>query len=446
MKNIISFGTDGIRGTFGHPPFTDDGIKALSAAIARWAEQKYTDKQPKVLIGCDTRISGPEIKKILINVLINSGIYVVDGGVLPTPAIYRLISKNASFDFGISISASHNPYQDNGIKIFDAKKCKLDRADEAKIEAEFALSMQRQVSATKKIGAIAMQETQSSQEYQEHVYPHFTPNFLAGTQIVLDCAHGATFQLAPKIFEHLGAKIIKIGANPNGTNINEKCGSMHPELLKDTVLKHNADLGFAFDGDGDRLLIVTKDGVIKDGDDILMLLLQHPTYQNTLGIVSTIISNQGLEAALKSIGKLLIRTTVGDKYVTAALDEHNLLLGGETSGHIIIKDYMPTGDGIFAALKTMESIILNNNWNLETFKKYPQVMINVPVKFKHDLSQSPYDDIIKKCSDSIKDGRIVVRYSGTENLLRIMAEASTSLAASSTAETLAKSLQEALSK
>jgi phosphoglucosamine mutase len=446
MKNIISFGTDGVRGMVGQPPFTSEGLAAFSWAIANWALNKYPNKSPKVLIGYDTRLSGPEIKKILVDTLAKNSIQVVDGGILPTPAIYSLISKDNSFDFGITISASHNPYQDNGIKLFDAKKCKLDRRDEQKIEENFSFYAKNSNQATTKFKKKAIFWHKAADAYANYIYSQFSPNFLAGLTIVLDCAHGATFQIAPTLFEQFGAKVIKIGVQPDGKNINKNCGSMHPEQLKQTVLQHNADIGFAFDGDGDRLLIVNKTGVIKDGDDTLMLLLQHPAYKKVQNLVSTITANQGLEAELTKMGKKLIRTQVGDKYVAAALEENNLILGGETSGHIIIKVYMITGDGIFAALKTLESIIFNKNWELETFKKYPQVSVNIPVKIKRDLLQSPYRDIIKRCEESIKDGRIVVRYSGTENLLRIMAEASTDLVARSAANELAKSLQEALSE
>lgn len=445
MKSVISFGTDGVRGRAGIHPFNPESLRVFGAAIAEWALDKYQKNNPKTLIGYDSRISGPEIKQDLIDALSYIGIEIIDAGILTTPAIYRLISIEASFDFGIVISASHNPYQDNGIKIFDAKKCKLDRADEVKIEAlfDFYFKNQSQLSFVSTRNAKILNN--AKQLYTESLSPYFKPNFLSGLKIVLDCSNGAASEIAPYIFEKYGATVIKIGCLPDGKNINQNCGSLHPKLLQKTVLDTKADIGFAFDGDADRLLAVSKLGQIKDGDDILMLLLGHPNYSNTNTLVSTITANQGLESELRTLGKRLLRTQVGDKFVAIALEENNLLLGGETSGHVIMKDYMPTGDGIFVALKTLESTILSQNWDLNTFKKYPQVLINISVKNKRDLTQKPYSDIIQKCRESIQDGRIVVRYSGTENLLRIMAEASSDAIANSTANDLAKSLQKALS-
>lgn len=446
MKKVISFGTDGVRGRVGIHPFNPKALRVFGAAIADWALNKYQKDSPKVLIGYDTRVSGPEIKQDLINVLIHFGLEVVDAGILPTPAIYRLINIDQSFNFGIAISASHNPYYDNGIKLFDAKKCKLDRFDEAKIENLFDFYFKNQSQLDFVVSGDALTCPDAKKAYIDSLSNFFRPNFVSGLKIVLDCANGAAFDLAPQIFEKFGAEVIKIGAQPNGININENCGSLHPDLVQKTVLQADADIGFAFDGDADRVLIISRLGQIKDGDDILMLLLNHPSYSDTNTLVSTITANQGLESTLNKLGKNLIRTQVGDRFVAAALEEHNLVLGGETSGHVIVKDYMMTGDGIFVALKTLESIIKNKNWDIKTFEKYPQISINIPVKSKQDLTQRPYSEIIQKCRDTIKDGRIVVRYSGTENLLRIMTEASIASIASSVANDLAKSLQEALSK
>ncbi|KKQ32338.1 MAG: Phosphoglucosamine mutase [candidate division TM6 bacterium GW2011_GWF2_37_49] len=445
MKNAISFGTDGVRGRVGIHPFNPDGLRVFGAAIAEWALEKYQKISPRVLIGYDSRISGTEIKQDLIDVLTHFEIEVVDARVLTTPAIYRLISIDTSFDFGIAISASHNPFQDNGIKLFDAKKCKLERDDEVKIETLFDYYFKKQSLLNFVIVGQAVIWENAKQRYTASLIQYFKPNFLSGLTIVLDCANGAASDIAPHIFEKLGANVIKIGALPDGKNINRDCGSLHPKLLQKSVLYAKADIGFAFDGDADRLLVVSKIGQIKDGDDVLMLLLGNPNYSSTKTLVSTITANQGLESELKKLGKNLIRTQVGDKFVAAALDENNLLLGGETSGHVIMKDYMPTGDGIFVALKLLEAVILNKNWDLKTFEKYPQVSINIPVKNKRDLTQKPYSEIIQKCRESIQDGRIVVRYSGTENLLRILTEASTDAMANSVAKNLANFLQEALS-
>lgn len=455
MKSSISFGTDGVRGHSDKHPFTKEALKAFGAAIARWASEKY-DKNgpqvligskvlsgPKVLIGYDTRLSGIRIKNELIEGLNCFPVEIIDGGILPTPAVYRLISIDDTFDFGIAISASHNSFHDNGIKLFDAKKCKLSRRDEEKIEQYFDLYFNKQ----ELLGESSDNRTewmQASQAYIDFISSKFPQNYLSGMSIILDCANGATFEIAPQIFKKFGAMVLTIGSIPSGININENCGSTHPERVKNTVIRNNAMVGFAFDGDGDRVIAINNLGQIKDGDDILTILAQHPDYKNVDEIVGTITTNQGFEAALHKSNKNLIRTQVGDKYVAAALEEQKLSLGGETCGHIIIKDYMPTGDGIFVALKTLESIIANQNLEMKTFDKYPQISINISVKEKRDLSKQPYSDIIKKAQESIQDGRIVVRYSGTENLLRIMSEAKTEEIARDIAQNLASDLTKAL--
>ncbi|MFH1254506.1 MAG: phosphoglucosamine mutase [bacterium] len=443
MKNAISFGTDGIRGNSDQHPFTKEALKALGASISRWASEKYGKNSPKVLIGYDTRLSGIRIKNELIEGLNCFNTDVIDGGILPTPAVYRLISIDESFDFGIAISASHNPFHDNGIKLFDAKKCKLSRQDEEKIEQYFDLYFSKH----ELLGESSDKRTEwieASQAYIDFISSKFSQNYLSGMSIILDCANGATFEVAPQLFKRFGAAVITIGSAPSGVNINEKCGSTHPERIKDLVVRNKAVVGFAFDGDGDRVIAINNLGQIKDGDDILAILAQHPDYKNINEIVGTITTNQGFESELHRSNKNLIRTQVGDKYVAVALEEKNLSLGGETCGHIIIKDYMPTGDGIFVALKTLESIIANQNLEMKTFDKYPQVLINIAVKEKRDLSKQPYSDIIKKAQESIKDGRIVVRYSGTENLLRIMTEAQTDEFAKDIAQNLANDLAKAL--
>ncbi len=449
MRNSISFGTDGVRGHSDRHPFTKEALKAFGMAIARWANEKY-DKNcskaftgPKVLIGYDTRLSGIRIKNELIEGLNCFPVEIVDGGILPTPAVYRLISIDDTFDFGISISASHNPFHDNGIKLFDAQKCKLSRQDEEKIEQYFDIYFNKAESLGQNSDK-RVEWVDAGQAYIDAIYSKFTPNYLSGMKITLDCANGATCEIAPQLFKKLGASVITIGSMPSGLNINENCGSTHPERIKNTVIGNKSTLGFAFDGDGDRVIAINSLGQIKDGDDILTILTQHPDYKSVNDIVGTITTNQGFEAELHKLNKNLIRTQVGDKYVAAALEEKNLSLGGETCGHIIIKEYMPTGDGIYVALKTLESIIANQNLEMKTFDKYPQISLNISVKEKRDLSKQPYSDIIKKAQESIQDGRIVVRYSGTENLLRIMTEAKTDNIARGVAQNLANDLTQAL--
>jgi phosphoglucosamine mutase len=262
--------------------------------------------------------------------------------------------------------------------------------------------------------------------------------------VVLDCANGAAYKIAPEIFRALGATVITIADTPNGTNINDNCGSLHPEELARVVVARGADAGFAFDGDADRVIAVNRLGVIKDGDDILTLLLNLPSYQNIAHVVGTLFTNKGFEEYLVGQGKHLFRTKVGEKYVASKLEEEKLPLGGEVSGHILTRDYSATGDGILVALKVLESIIASSNWDMVTFKKFPQVLINVPVRHKHDLALQPYAALIEEYERTMSPGRVIVRYSGTEPLLRVMTEAPTHEQAHCVAKKLAEALQKAL--
>ena len=242
-------------------------------------------------------------------------------------------------------------------------------------------------------------------------------------KIVLDVAHGATYRVAEQIFNALGAQTIIINNTPNGTNINHHCGALSPALLQEAVVLSCADAGFAFDGDGDRVIAVNRHGVIKDGDDILALLLQHPAYVHLTTVVGTLMTNCGFETYLTTHNKNLVRTAVGDKFVIEKLEQLNTILGGEQSGHIILKDIINTGDGILVALRVLESLLHSGNWDMETFIKYPQVLINVPVQTKKDLNSSPLYDIISTAQAKLTSGRLLVRFSGTESLLRVMVEA-----------------------
>lgn len=415
-KNL--FGTDGIRTTVGDHPLTLQLLPQLGHAIAQWALQKY-NKKPSILLGHDTRESCALIKAGLKTGLLQNNVDVTDAYVVPTPVLCQLVQKQDRFDCGIIISASHNPYHDNGLKIIDASNGKLSEQDEHTITELFYTHTA--TPTYQKLGTDTLLQNVNELYYQE-IQTHFDAHFLAGVTVVLDYAHGATYQLAPQIFKQCGAQVISINNTPDGKNINDNCGALHLDQLQKKVIEHKADIGFAFDGDGDRVMAVSKDGVIKNGDDILALLLQHNTYQQQTGIVGTIMSNQGLHVHLTKNNKTLVRTPVGDKYVAQQLLKDNLLLGGEQSGHIIIRDYLTTGDGIFTALKTVESVMQNNNWDLHTFERYPQVLINVPVKEKKDLTQKPFATLITNREQQLKSGRLVVRYSGTEKLLRIMVE------------------------
>lgn len=412
------FGTDGIRATIGVDPFTPALLHELGKAIAVWAIKKY-NKKPALLLGHDTRISCDLVKSALKSGLLLYPIQLYDGHVLTSPAVCKIISSEDKFDCGIIISASHNPFHDNGIKIIDRFNGKLTLDDE--LDISFLFQEQIKNYSYTSLGT-EITWPQAESVYISSLKKFFKEKFLLGKKIVLDCAQGAAYKIAPALFNHFGASTIIIHNTPNGSNINENCGALHPENLQKEVIKHQADAGFAFDGDADRVIMVNNQGIIKDGDDILALLLNHPHYSKSSHIVGTIMTNQGLEFFLEKCNKKLIRTAVGDKYISACLLENNLILGGEPSGHIIARDYLLTGDGIFTALRVLETMTLTKNWEMKTFIKFPQIIINVPISFKKDLSITPFAQLIKQSQQALIQGRLIVRYSGTEHLLRIMIE------------------------
>jgi len=447
-KIMLTFGTDGIRGNADQFPFADDSLQVLGRAIAQWACEKYGLDKPKLLIAMDTRISGPRIKNSLCAGLLAGGVDVVDAGVLSTPALCKLITQSdLEFNAGIVISASHNPYHDNGIKLFDAQRCKLSAQDEQRITELFLQEESRDQDQQEFSGDLVDHGVltlwpEASESYQALVLSQFPAGFLKNVHVVLDCANGATYQVAPKIFQDLGARVTTIAVEPSGTNINDECGATHPEVLRAAVLKFGADCGFAFDGDGDRIVAVNSKGEIKDGDDIVAFLLNHARYQQSIAVVGTIMSNQGFAQYLEDLGKVFYRTKVGDKHVVAKLEEEKLLLGGEPSGHIVLRDYMATGDGVFVALMLLETAIQNNTWSFDSFVKYPQVTVNIRVDKKNDLAQHPFATIIADHETMLEKGRLVVRYSGTEPLLRVMVEASHHDHAHAVATSLVQQLSE----
>lgn len=414
MKNSL-FGTDGIRGIIDQEPFTQSSLVRIGKALSQWAHAKL-GRTSRVLIASDTRASCPLVKKQLLSGF--GDITVVDANVLPTPLAYWFVNTNKDIDWGIVISASHNPYQYNGIKVIAPGSLKLSAADEQTITDLFYATTAELPTTQPHVTV----QNDIEDRYVKMLDTFFPQQFLRGKTMVLDCAQGATFRVAPTVFRHFGATVQTYNAEPNGININDHCGAVHPEGLQKAVLSHHADVGFAFDGDGDRLMVVNKQGVIKDGDDLLALLAKHPRYAKEKAFVGTLVSNQGLAVHLAQQGKKLFRANVGDKHVHACMQENKLLIGGEPSGHVIVGDYLGTGDGIFTALRVMESSILTNNTLLESFTKYPLVSINVPISIKKDLAAEPLASIIKNCEQQLPLGRLVVRYSGTESLLRIVVE------------------------
>ena len=434
------FGTDGIRARVGSPPFTKTHLTQLSHALAQWIHTTY-GTNATILLAHDTRQSCSWIKTVLKESMSHYPISVYDAQILPTPAAYKIIAESDTFNCSIIISASHNLYHDNGIKIFDAQNGKLTQQDELDISHLFHQALQpktlTQSGSNRKLSTAKDHYIQRATEY-------FTPDFLHGVPVVLDCAHGATSGFAANIFSQLGAQSIEINNRPNGTNINEQCGAVHPQELQKEVIKHRAHVGFAFDGDGDRVIAVNKHGQIKDGDDLLALLSHHSCYAQQPVIVGTIMSNQGLAVFLQKKNKQLLRTSVGDKYVAKQLVQNNLLLGGEQSGHIIMRDYLNAGDGMFTALRVLETMLQTDNWDMTTFEKFPQLLVNVPITHKKDLDTQPLASIIAEHEAKLHTGRVLVRYSGTEPILRVMVEDRDKTIAQHVSDNLVRDLQNAL--
>lgn len=438
MKNL--FGTDGIRTATGKSPLTMTELIQLGQAIALWAFNTYKCA-PTILLAHDTRQSCSFIKAALKTGLLSQGATVHDAHVLPTPAVSTIMHAYDQFQCGIIISASHNPHHDNGIKIVDGKTGKLSESDEYEISRLF---LQERFDAHYDALGSDIPFTDAAQTYHTIISQLLTPNFLKDTKIILDCANGATAKLAPAIFTACGAHVITLHTAANGTNINDNCGALHPQDLQRAVIEHGAYAGFAFDGDGDRVIAVNSRGEIKNGDDMLVLLLEHPRYSASPALVGTVMTNQGLHALLEQKHKTLIRTPVGDKHVAQALVQERLLLGGEQSGHVIMRDYINTGDGIMTALRVLESMLLSGNHTMHTFERYPQVLINIPVTHKHDLASEPYASIIRASEAQLISGRVLVRYSGTEPLLRVMIEDKHEDHAYTIGNTLAQALQKEL--
>ncbi len=433
MKQLV-FGTDGIRTTFGTEPLTPELLVLLGRSVGQWA---ISHSKTRIALAHDTRVSGDLIKAALQTGLLQFPVALTDCKVIPTPVLAHLIEQ-AQFDCGIMITASHNQAQDNGIKILIKGQGKLSDTDEKELITIFSNDTGHYDPLN--LGTTT-DFTETTAWYLNHLTPFFTPGFLKGTRIVLDCAHGAVSHLAPIVFAHYGAQLITLHATPNGRNINQQCGSVHPEILQKKVIESGADFGCAFDGDGDRLSLISRDGVIKDGDDILALVSHHPTYATQTTVIGTVMSNEGLAQHCLNTQKKFIRTPVGDKYVSEQLKKENALLGGEPSGHTILRDFSETSDGIFTALKVIETALLTKNSTCTSFTKFPQVVINVPIVHKKDLHDIYVTTLIKDQEKLLEQGRVLVRYSGTEPLLRIMVECSDPLRAQDVGKHLSQELK-----
>ncbi len=391
-----------------------------------WAAGRVLAKKGNgpVLVGKDTRISGYMFESALEAGLSAAGVDIRLLGPMPTPGIAYL-TKNTRAQAGIVISASHNPYHDNGIKFFSSNGTKL--PDEVEMEIESELNSPLQSVQSSKLGK-ARRITDAPRRYIEFCKSKLQNNVdFNGLRIVVDCANGATYHIAPKVFEELGAEVISHAANPDGININDKCGATSPAGLQTIVKEARADLGIALDGDGDRLIMVDQQGNIIDGDDILYVIAQLETHKLNGAVVGTVMSNLGLEHAINKLQLKFLRAAVGDRYVMELLLKENLVLGGETSGHIINLDRTTTGDGIIAALQVLETMAVTGKKLTELtsgITKYPQIMRNIRLNEKIDITRiDSINNAIKEAENELGDtGRVVLRTSGTEPLIRVMVE------------------------
>ncbi len=415
----LFFGTDGIRTLIGTSPLTIQELPKLGYAIAQWAIEK-NHCAPSILLAHDTRSSCHFMKAALKSGLLLTDCKIFDALALPTPTACMLTRMNKAFNCGIIITASHNPSQYNGLKIVDGHGSKIGDADQRRILELFKTVNVNSIDHTH-VGN-DFRALNPGEPYIHTLSTYFNEHFLQGKTIVLDCAHGATSTLAPHIFRTFGANIITINATPDGQNINKNCGSLFPKSLIDAVKAHKADAGFAFDGDGDRVIAVNRYGHIKDGDDILALLTHHTSFKNTPAIIGTTFSNEGLNKYLAAQNKKLIRTDVGDQYVIEEMKLRKLNLGGEPVGHIIMPQYLDSSDGMYTALMVLDSIMQTSNWDMSTFEHYPQVLVNIPVNQKMELNKAPITEILAKNQKDYPAARFIVRYSRTEPLLRILVE------------------------
>ncbi|AYV21957.1 MULTISPECIES: phosphoglucosamine mutase [Vibrio] len=423
MSQRRYFGTDGIRGKVGQFPITPDFVLKLGWAAGRVLAKQGTKK---VIIGKDTRISGYMLESALEAGLSAAGLKAIFTGPLPTPAVAYL-TQTFRAEAGIVISASHNPYYDNGIKFFSSEGTKLPDAIELAIEEELDKDIECVESA--ELGKASRLNDAAGRyiEFCKSTFPHDLS--LAGLKIVLDCAHGATYKIAPSVFAELGADIITMGVEPNGTNINHEVGATDVRALQARVVAEKADIGLAFDGDGDRIIMVDHLGNKVDGDQIAYIIARDALRRGELkgGVVGTLMTNLGMENGLKQLGIPFVRAAVGDRYVMEQLLEKGWRIGAENSGHVILLDKVTTGDAIVAALQVLASIVgakMSLNELASGMMLYPQVLINV--RFSGDANPLEADAVIaavKKAEADLGDkGRVLLRKSGTEPLLRVMVE------------------------
>lgn len=436
------FGTDGIRGTVGQAPITPDFVMRLAHAVGRVL--KRTESRPTVLIGKDTRISGYMLESALESGFNSAGVDVVLLGPLPTPGVaYLTRAQRASL--GVVISASHNPFADNGIKFFSAKGTKLSDAWEHAVEA--ALEEPPVWADSASLGKTRRLDDAAGR-YIEFCKSTFANDLtLKGMKIVVDAAHGAAYHIAPKVFHELGAEVVAIGCAPDGLNINHEVGATHPQALVAAVKAHQADFGVALDGDADRLQVVDADGRLYNGDELLYLMADERLGrdEHVPGVVGTLMTNMAVEVALKARGVQFVRAKVGDRYVLEELEKHHWMLGGEGSGHLLALDKHTTGDGLISALQVLQALQRSGKTMaqlLSAVALFPQTLINVRLKPGQDWkANAGMQQAMRGVESELGDtGRVLIRASGTEPLVRVMVEARDAVQAKACAQRIADTL------
>lgn len=423
MKKL--FGTDGIRGIAGKYPLEPDFIKKLGYAAAVIINNS---SKKEFILGCDTRESASWISKALSDGIMAAGVDVFDCGVVPTPAVAYITTIRGS-SAGCVISASHNSAEFNGIKFFSNEGIKI--SDEKELEIEKLVLSKNFNKTGKSAGKYNVSDNYADDIYTKFLYSTLAQDFdLSGLKIVLDCANGANYKIAPEVFSHLKAEIIKLSVLPDGKNINKNCGSLHLKNLQNAVVENNADFGIAFDGDGDRCLFVDEKGENRDGDYLIAIAADELNKNGELknnSVVATVMANFGFYKAMERDGIKVISSAVGDKYVHDEMIKNDIILGGEQSGHIIFRNFLNTGDGLLTAIQ-ISAIIKKSKKSLselsKIIKKYPQILLNVKVEKKISIAENKkLADVIKFVEEKLDgNGRVLVRYSGTEPLLRIMVE------------------------
>jgi phosphoglucosamine mutase len=439
------FGTDGIRGTANKAPMDAATALRLGQAAGRFFNRG--SHRHRVVIGKDTRLSGYMLEPALTAGFIGAGMDVVLVGPLPTPAI-ALLTRSLRADLGVMISASHNPYEDNGIKLFGPDGLKLSDAQEASIEALMEGDLAAALALPSRLGRASRLEDAPGR-YIEAAKASFPKRLsLDGLRIVVDCAHGAAYKVAPTVLWELGAEVVSVGVAPDGININKGCGSTAPAQLAEVVRERRADLGIALDGDADRLVLIDEEGRVVDGDQILALIARSWKAQDRLAggaVVATVMSNMGLARFLKGQGVALLRTAVGDRYVAERMREAGCNLGGEQSGHVLMTDFATTGDGLIAALQVLAVLVEEGrpaSAICRCFEPLPQRLVNVRFAGPSPLEDAAVQAAIAAEETALGDrGRVLIRASGTEPVIRVMAEAEDEAAVSETVDRLADAIR-----